>query len=108
MDRDGVLELTNTLNERLQTYNEQMTEIKSRMQHVEQLAVRGDGMPQTITSRGELGLKLKDSLSNDSAFAHLASWNQGTARAQLSLSVKSLVNEGGATSSEDGIIPSQP
>lgn len=103
--KDAIVELKSSLD----TYTEQMTEIKSRMLAVEQRAVRGDGIPQTITSRGELGLKLKDSLSNDSAFAHLASWNQGTARAELGLSIRSaLVNEASGSTENPGVIPSQP
>lgn len=104
---NDVFELTTRLKGEIEKYNKSHEEITARLANVEQLAVRGSAAPAGVKA-GELKLKLKSHFENDSAFQHLAAWNQGTSRAMLEISIKSLTNESSATSSNDGVIPSQP
>ena len=100
--------LVKELGDNIKKYNDEHAELRSRLDAVEQIAVRGNGDASAPAARGELGMKLKSHFENDSAFEHLKSWNQGTTRATLDVSIKSLTNETSATSSNDGVIPSQP
>lgn len=100
--------LVKELGDNIKKYNDEHAELRSRLDAVEQIAVRGNGDASEPAARGELGMKLKSHFENDSAFEHLKSWNQGTSRATLDVSIKSLTNETSATSSNDGVIPSQP
>ena len=100
--------LVKELGDNIKKYNDEHAELRSRLDAVEQIAVRGNGDASAPAARGELGMKLKSHFENDSAFEHLKSWNQGTSRATLDVSIKSLTNETSATSSNDGVIPSQP
>lgn len=100
--------LVKELGDNIKKYNDEHAELRSRLDAVEQIAVRGNGDASAPAARGELGMKLKSHFENDSAFEHLKSWNQGTSRAMLDIGIKSLTNETSATSSNDGVIPSQP
>lgn len=92
----------------LKRYSDEYQEIGQRIQGIEQLVVKGVGLPSSEAEPGELKLKLKNHFESDSSFQHLAEWNQGTSRAMLDIGLKSLVNESYASSTSDSVMPSQP
>jgi len=100
------------LGDQVSGYRDDIAAMGMRMAAIEQEMVAGGGIRTSTrgSSRG-LGTALRAAIQDDSAFEHLAAWNQGTARLTLDgLSIQSaLVNEpyDPSPSTNTGM-PSQP
>lgn len=86
-----------------------ISEQAARLQAVEQVvgALETDGLPVDMLGPG-VGAQAMEAFQEDHAFAHIARWNQGSARAMLDLSIKAALTTDGMGTSSDGSIPRQP
>lgn len=90
----------------LQRSGNTQAEIQARLLELEQKAV-GSGFQSSAPSLRNIAADAISSFSDSSSFAALKDWNQGTARANLSASIRAIVNDGHGGSSA-GQMPSHP
>ncbi len=90
----------------LKTQQNSNLEINARLLELEQKAV-GSGFRSSAPSPRNIAADAISSFSDSSSFAALKDWNQGTARANLSASIRAIVSDGHGGSSA-GQMPSHP
>lgn len=90
--------------------SERTDELGARLQAVEQIVVSTERNQGGTYSHAGIGHDATQELNDSAQFGQLREWNQLTARANLSTSIRAIVNQPGSDgmSSSGGYMPSQP
>lgn len=85
-------------------------DLNARVAAVEQAVVSQPGGGSATHSGGgqSLAARAVEQTRNDSAFAHIAKWNQGTARIDLAAGIKAALTNDGMGTSNDTTYPGMP